>query len=94
MTFSVTKDLDKFIKIAVNGHAYLGPVELTQYFVRGTDMYLVRLGDVQHQAIVLEVTLGRRLLGNMLTIFLPTFLLNIIGHSTNYFKVGCPLFQN
>ena len=24
MNFSVTKDLDKFIKIAVNGHAYLG----------------------------------------------------------------------
>ena len=38
MTFSLTKYLNKFIKIAVNGHAYLGPVELTQYFVRGTDM--------------------------------------------------------
>ena len=31
-------------------------------------------------------TLGRRLLGNLLTIFLPTLLLNVIGHSTNYFK--------
>ena len=40
MTFSLTKYLNKFIKIAVNGHAYLGPVELTQYFVRGTDMWL------------------------------------------------------
>ena len=88
MVFSVTKDLDKFIKIAVDGHAYLGPVELTQYFVRGTEMNFRFLGDGEQQAIVLEVTLVRRLLGNMLTIFLPTFLLNIIGHSTNYFKVS------
>lgn len=40
----------------------------------------------EQQAIVMEATLGRRLLGNLLTIFLPTILLNIIGHSTNYFK--------
>ena len=37
-------------------------------------------------AIVMEVVLGRRLLGNFLTIFFPTILLNVIGHSTNFFK--------
>lgn len=37
-------------------------------------------------AIIMEVVLGRRLLGNFLTIFFPTILLNVIGHSTNYFK--------
>ena len=42
--------------------------------------------EEEQQAIVFEATLGRRLLGNLLTIFLPTILLNIIGHSTNYFK--------
>ena len=32
------------------------------------------------------MVLGRRLLGNFMTIYMPTILLNIIGHSTNYFK--------
>merc|ERR1712168_1546059 len=32
------------------------------------------------------MTLGRRLLGVFLTVYFPTVLLNLIGHSTNYFK--------
>ena len=85
MTFAVTEDMNNFIHLVGNGHAYKGPVELTQYFVRNTQMFPEHLEDEQ-QAIILEATLGRRLLGNLLTIFLPTILLNIIGHSTNYFK--------
>ena len=85
MTFAVTKEMNNFIRLVVNGHTYEGPVELTQYFVRNTQIFPEFLKDKQ-QAIVYEATLGRRLLGNLLTIFLPTILLNIIGHSTNYFK--------
>ena len=85
MTFAVTMDMNLFITIVENGHNYRGPVELTQYFIRKTDMFPQWLDDDQ-QAMVLETTLGRRLLGNLLTIFLPTILLNVIGHSTNYFK--------
>ena len=33
-----------------------------------------------------SLTLGRRLLGTILTVYIPTILLNVIGHSTNYFK--------
>merc|ERR1719244_691052 len=32
------------------------------------------------------VTLGRKLLGNIMTVYIPTVLLNVIGHSSNYFK--------
>ena len=32
------------------------------------------------------IVLGRRLLSILTTIFIPTILLNIIGHITNYFK--------
>ena len=48
-------------------------------------MNLGRIGNKQ-QAIIFKVTLGRRLLGTLLTVFLPTLLLNVIGHSANYFK--------
>ena len=85
MTFAVTQDMNNFIRLVGDGHTYQGPVELTQYFVRNTQMFPELLKNEQ-QAIALEATLGRRLLGTLLTIFLPTFLLNIIGHSTNYFK--------
>ena len=33
-----------------------------------------------------SITFGRRLLGTILTVYLPTILLNIIGHATNFFK--------
>ena len=46
--------------------------------------------DIKEQRIVdtgyIQVVLGRRLLGNFMIIYMPTILLNIIGHSTNYFK--------
>ena len=38
------------------------------------------------QGVQVSLTLGRRLLGTILTVYVPTVLLNIIGHATNYFK--------
>ena len=38
MTISVTEDLNDFITIEADGHENLGPVELTQYFIRNTEM--------------------------------------------------------
>ena len=32
------------------------------------------------------IVLGRRLLSNILTVYLPTILLNLTGHTTVYFK--------
>ena len=33
------------------------------------------------------VTLGRKLLGVLLNVFVPTTILNLIGFSTNFYKV-------
>ena len=85
MTISVTEDLNDFITIEADGHENLGPVELTQYFIRNTEMNINLIGDNQ-QAVIFKVTLGRRLLGTILTVFLPTILMNVVGHAANYFK--------
>ena len=45
----------------------------------------MRLGP-SNETVEVEVVLGRRLIGTFMTIYMPTILLNIIGHSTNYFK--------
>ena len=74
-----------YARLDVNGHSNLGPTELTQYFIRTTRLLKMRKSR-KEDAIVMEVVLGRRLLGNFLTIFIPTFLLNVIGHATNWFK--------
>ena len=49
-------------------------------------MHQVRTGD--YTAVLVYVVLGRRFLSNFLTIYLPTILLNIVGHTTVYFKAG------
>ena len=48
----------KFIKLVVEGLNYLGPEDLTQYFVRETKIYWKEDGTI-HMIVVL----GRRLLG-------------------------------
>ena len=40
----------------------------------------------EEQGVRIFVVLGRRLLGNILTVYGPTVLLNIMGHITVYFK--------
>ena len=85
MTVSASEDLNDFIRIESNGHAYLGPVELTQYFIRDTEIFNTLLRNSQ-QAVTCRITLGRRLLGTILTVFFPTILMNVVGHIANYFK--------
>ena len=85
MVFSVTEELNDFITIESNGFSYLGPVELTQYFVRNTEVATNLLENSQ-QAVTCKITLGRRLLGTILTVFFPTVIMNIVGHIANYFK--------
>ena len=63
---------------------FSGPKELTQYFVKKFEINKIKIHG--KSAVVVSMTLGRRLLGTFLTIFFPTILLNVIGYSTNFFK--------
>ena len=85
MQFKTTEDLGIFVDLTAEGHVYSGPTELTQYFVRGTKLYMQE-AENDLLSVVFEIALGRRLTATFLTAFLPTILLNIIGHATNYFK--------
>ena len=59
---------------------YSGPVDLTQYFVKDTKMAHYDKG------VRVSIFFGRRLLSNILTVYVPTVLLNVMGHVTVYFK--------
>ena len=76
---------DNFNRLQVDKLRYLGPMDLTQYYIKQTNMTKVDYGE--YAAVVVFVVLGRRFLSNFLTVYLPTLLLNVIGHITVYFKV-------
>ena len=91
--------LDNYANLLPGGVKFSGPKELTQYFIKS---FNIRKAKVKSKkAVVVSITLGRRLLGTFLTIFFPTILLNVIGYSTNYFKafffevnISCYIFLN
>ena len=75
-----------FVDLQPGNLVYLGPVDLTVYFIKHMDMASVTFDDDGTFGIQVSITLGRRLLGVFLTTYLPTFLLLIIVHATHYFK--------
>ena len=84
MVFVVPKTFKSFIKLKLSDLHYVGPTELTQYFVRKT--FMEGFQEKDKEGLRIMVILGRRLLSNFLTIYLPTILLNVTGHATVYFK--------
>ena len=76
--------LDNYADLLLGIVEFTGKKELTQYYVKSFTMTKKKIHA--KEAVVISITLGRRLLGTFLTIFFPTILLNVIGYSTNYFK--------
>ena len=75
---------EKLVSLTPGHLMYRGPEELTQYYVK---KYLINETTlVDAKGLSISITFGRRLLGTILTVYLPTVLLNIIGHATNFFK--------
>ena len=70
----------KSVRLLSKSIDYLGPTELSQYFVKQT--------TIQHDdtKVWAEIILARRLLSTILTVYVPTFLLNVISYATNFFK--------
>ena len=73
-----------FIDLQTGDLIYSGKKDLSQYSV--IDMKFEKIKIMEEDGIQVSVILGRKLLGNILTVYVPTALLVIIGHSTNYFK--------
>ena len=76
--------IEKLVSLDPGLLRYLGPEELTQYYVKKSIIGETTLDEAKGLSI--SITFGRRLLGTILTVYLPTILLNVIGHATNFFK--------
>ena len=64
---------------------YLGPKDLTVYYIKETSFDSFDLPDGS-RTVQVQIRLGRRLLGVALTTYLPTVLILIIVHLTHYYK--------
>ena len=84
LDFLLTETTDDFCMLQDGVLQYTGPMELTQYFIK--HFYIQKAEVDGRQGVRVFVILGRRLLSNTLTVYLPTILLNMIGHLTVYFK--------
>ena len=73
------------IDLKLGDFYYIGAKDLSQYYIKKTSMFNTTINGVS--AVTCRITLGRRLLGTLLTVYLPTVLLNIISFATNFFKV-------
>ena len=73
------------VDIVTGNLTYSGPVELTQYFIK-KQVFSKRRDNQGVKITFVSIFLGRRLLSIILTVFVPTLILNIVGHSSNYFK--------
>ena len=76
--------LDNYVDLLPGGVKFTGPLELTQYYVK--NFMIEKKNILGKGAVVVSITLGRRLLGTFLTVFFPTILLNVIAYITNFFK--------
>ena len=72
--------LQTTVQLVPENFTYPGPKDLTQFTIKKLEM-------VEKDGILsVNIVIQRRLLGIVLTTFVPTIILNVIGHMSNYFK--------
>ena len=68
---------------------YLGPRELSLYYVSNITITTddIPQGSNNHgRRVSVTVVMQRQLLANIINVFIPTVLMTLIGHCTNYFE--------
>ena len=64
--------------------SYVGPKDLTEYVVKSYRMCDTSFGP--YAGIEVRILLGRPLIGNILTVFIPCIILLLICHLVNVFE--------
>ena len=77
---SPTSEQIKFTRLVKGSFEYSGSKILMKYKVRSIEMIRNKTG------LKVKIKIGRTLLSIVMTIFIPTLLINIIGHTSNFFK--------
>ena len=84
MVYVLETVLEKDVELVLGNLKYSGPLELTQYFIKERRMYRKKVD--KRNMIFVDVFLGRKLLSIIMTVFVPSLILNFVGHASNFFK--------
>ena len=81
----------KFTKLVKDKLDYLGPVDLTQYFIQSyaiiDDNEVLNKSTHGNKGVQVDFIFSRRLLNQVLTLFMPTIAIVIVSFCTSLFKV-------
>ena len=64
--------------------SYIGQKDLPEYYIHNTRMCNSIIKG--KPGVKVKIVLGRRIMSNVLTVFLPTIILIIISHLANHFQ--------
>ena len=67
---------------------YSGAIDLPQYYVKDLAVVDKFSTNEAELGVKVEIVLGRRLLNQLLTTFMPTTFICLVAISTNFFRVG------
>ena len=72
-----------FVELKKGNFSYTGPKDLAEYVVKSYMMCEAEFGP--YQGVEVRISLGRPLIGNILTVFIPCVILLLICHLVNIF---------
>ena len=85
------KDIGVTVDLLSGNLNYSGPIDLPQYFVKeltiNNKLEERFYGNGFRQGQKIEIVLGRRILNQILTTFMPSSLICLVALSTNFFRV-------
>ena len=84
MQFKNLNKNSQFTALNIGNLTYVGPRDLTEYVVKSYRMCDTEFGS--YAGIEVQILLGRPLVGNILTVFIPCVILLLICHLVNVFE--------
>ena len=84
MQFKIVNELADLVRLNPQHLTFSGPTDLTQYVVIGSTMCRASIGEFE--GVEVNISLGRPLISNILTVFIPTIILLTISHISKVFE--------
>ena len=89
MSFTMRGVIGNQVDLTTGDVFFTGSRQLSHYFIKNISMNskVIPSGEICHgNKVIVMVRMQRQLLGTILNVFIPTILMNLIGHCTNYFE--------
>ena len=84
LDLAMKPSFEPFSQLVVEKLQFVGDQNLATYTIKNFTMDVIKLEESSEVRV--QVVLGRQILSEVMNTFVPTILLNLISHSTNFYK--------